>query len=109
MNSDPINPSHYLGPTGKKCHEVQKDVLGPGMKFYWLGCILKYLFRYDKKNGIQDLEKAIRCIRFLIEEIQCNVPSAESHAKSSSTVNAANVAKRRGRPSRKQKKLSSGG
>ena len=34
---------------------------------YFVGCITKYVERYDKKNGIQDLEKAKHFLEKLIE------------------------------------------
>lgn len=34
---------------------------------YFVGCATKYIERYDKKNGKQDLEKAIHFIEKLIE------------------------------------------
>jgi hypothetical protein len=34
---------------------------------YFVGCITKYVERYDRKNGIQDLEKAKHFIEKLIE------------------------------------------
>ena len=30
-----------------------------------LGCAVKYLYRYPRKNGDQDLDKAIQCIKML--------------------------------------------
>lgn len=65
---DKINPSHYNA-DGIECHAVQRAVLGPdGMAAYWHGCALKYLFRALKKNGAEDIRKAIRCLQFWLEE-----------------------------------------
>jgi hypothetical protein len=36
-------------------------------KGYFVGCITKYVERYDKKNGVQDLEKARHFLDKLIE------------------------------------------
>src|SRR6476660_9700512 len=34
---------------------------------FFQGCIIKYVCRYDAKNGIEDLEKAIRCLEMYIK------------------------------------------
>lgn len=36
---------------------------------YWWGCAFKYLWRWPLKNGRQDLEKAVQCIMYLLNEI----------------------------------------
>ena len=41
--------------------------LSPYENFY-IGNIIKYLWRYKKKNGVRDLEKAKQYLEFLIEE-----------------------------------------
>lgn len=66
---DPItSPSHYEGPGGAEAKDVMRDYFGDEfMAHYWLGCALKYLFRYKGKNGEQDLLKAKQCIDYLIE------------------------------------------
>lgn len=43
------------------------DFLSPNETFY-IGNIIKYLWRYKKKNGVKDLEKAKQYLEFLIEE-----------------------------------------
>jgi hypothetical protein len=34
--------------------------------------VLKYILRYKKKNGIEDLKKARVCLDWLIEEVEKN-------------------------------------
>ena len=66
--SDSINPNHYLGENGIECHEAQLAIVGTeGMKAYWTSTALKYIWRWQKKNGVEDLRKAQRCIQFLID------------------------------------------
>lgn len=73
MSDIVTNPSHYT--TGeieakdalKAMLEVSK--LTP-MQDYWRGCAFKYIWRCDKKNGLEDLYKAKQCIEFLIEDIE---------------------------------------
>lgn len=37
---------------------------------FWLGSALKYLMRYDEKNGLEDLHKAKAYIDFKIAELE---------------------------------------
>lgn len=56
---DPVNnPEHYT--SGKyECIEVMEDVFGDTMVQDFCICnAFKYLYRYKKKNGIQDIRKA---------------------------------------------------
>lgn len=36
----------------------------------WRGCACKHLWRWIRKNGVQDLKKCKQCIDFPIEEIE---------------------------------------
>ena len=38
-----------------------------GVEAYYLGCIIKYLYRFEAKNGIEDLRKAQTYLRFFID------------------------------------------
>lgn len=80
------HPSHYAS-GGIECKDAMKAAMGkdhcawfygnndllpkylPPMAFYWWGCAFKYLWRWDKKNGVEDLQKCKQCIDFLIEEM----------------------------------------
>lgn len=66
--SDPVNPSHYDSHDGSEvdCLRAQMAMLGAErMKGYHAGNVLKYLWRWERKNGTEDLRKAIRHIEFL--------------------------------------------
>lgn len=54
-----INPNHYQGRGGKQCYDVIREILGVDqlMAFYKANTI-KYLYRFDTKNGLQDIRKA---------------------------------------------------
>ncbi len=66
--SDTINPEHYIGSNGIECHQAQLAIVGAeGMKAYWTSTTMKYLWRWQKKNGVEDLRKAQRCLQFLID------------------------------------------
>ena len=57
--ADPVNhPSHYTQ-GAVECIECIRAALGPrGFRDYCVGNCIKYLHRYQHKNGAQDLEKA---------------------------------------------------
>jgi len=64
---DPVNkPKHYNShPSGHQCIEITRH-----MNFN-LGNAIKYLWRTDHKNGVQDLEKAIWYIQDEIARLKC--------------------------------------
>lgn len=64
------NPSHYSERGGLECKDMIKIFTSnaEGVKAYYLGNVLKYLWRYESKNGIEDLKKAKQYIDFLMEE-----------------------------------------
>ena len=66
------NPKHYQGKDGLEAIEVVKQFIGSleGVKgFYW-GNMLKYVLRFQKKNGLEDLKKARKNLGWLIEEME---------------------------------------
>nr|DAW80550.1 MAG TPA: nucelotide kinase [Caudoviricetes sp.] len=66
------NPSNYKGKFGLEVIEVIKNfVFGlEGVEgFYW-GNAIKYLLRFQKKNGLEDLKKARKNLDWLIEELE---------------------------------------
>lgn len=68
--SDPVKPKHYWSEDGSEvhCHIAQLAMMGiDQMRGYHRGNILKYLWRYLKKNGVEDLAKAKEHIAMLIE------------------------------------------
>ena len=73
MNDNVTNPSHYIG-GDVECKDALKSMLEcskfTAMQDYWRGCAFKYLWRADKKNGIEDLQKARQCIDYLLEDIE---------------------------------------
>lgn len=57
-NEDNVNnPSHY-NQAGIECIDAIKASLGDNYQDYCKGNIMKYLWRYKYKNGIEDLKKA---------------------------------------------------
>jgi hypothetical protein len=67
LTSDAVNPSHYKqGPI--ECIEAIKAALGRGFISYLWGNIIKYLWRWPNKNGVEDLKKARWYLDRLIRE-----------------------------------------
>ena len=70
---DNINkPSHYQGKNGMEAIEVVRNFIGHlsgTSAFYW-GNAMKYLLRFQGKNGLEDLKKARKNLDWLIEEME---------------------------------------
>ena len=60
------NPPHY-NKYGVECIEAIQSATGEVYEYYLQGNIIKYLWRYRYKNGVQDLEKAQWYLSRLIE------------------------------------------
>jgi hypothetical protein len=67
-SSDPINPSHYKQ-GGIECIEAIKAATGDRFIGYVWGNVLKYLWRWPKKGGVDDLKKARWYLDRLIKEV----------------------------------------
>lgn len=70
--SDNVNkPSHYQGSKGLESIEVIDNFIGdlPGKAAWCWGNAIKYLLRFQKKNGLEDLKKAEFYLKRLIEEL----------------------------------------
>ena len=67
MKDNVNHPDHYKN-NGIECIDIIIFILGKaGAKFFCLGNVVKYIFRYPKKNGIEDLKKARWYLNKLIE------------------------------------------
>jgi len=51
------NPAHY-NQAGIECLDAIEAATDDGYEYYLQGNIIKYLWRYRYKNGIEDLKKA---------------------------------------------------
>jgi hypothetical protein len=65
--ADPVNPLHYKQ-GGIECIEAIKAATGDGFIGYVWGNVLKYLWRWPKKGGVDDLKKARWYLDRLISE-----------------------------------------
>ncbi|WP_412080584.1 DUF3310 domain-containing protein [Streptococcus gordonii] len=66
------NPNHYKGKFGLEAIEVVRNFAGnltAVQGFYW-GNAIKYLLRFQGKNGLEDLKKARKNLDWLIEEME---------------------------------------
>ncbi|WP_432642900.1 DUF3310 domain-containing protein [Acidaminococcus sp.] len=61
-------PLHYTfrGTEAIKAVDIM-TAKATGRVAYLIGCVVKYLYRYPMKNGAQDLDKAIQCLKMLRE------------------------------------------
>ena len=66
------HPDRYAG--GKfECIDVMLDVYGKdALKYICIGNVFKYIWRFEKKNGVHDLKKAMwylnKCIEVMSDE-----------------------------------------
>ncbi|MGP2526435.1 DUF3310 domain-containing protein [Acidaminococcus sp. LBK-2] len=66
--ADPVHhPGHYAWRGGLECIEIARELCqgSDGIAAYLIGCAVKYIYRYPRKNGLQDLDKAIECLTML--------------------------------------------
>ena len=69
-NNNIISPNHYTSEKGFEVFDVQEAFIHElkGMAAsYWCN-IVKYILRFQKKNGVEDLKKAKYYLEKLIEE-----------------------------------------
>lgn len=70
---DKVNkPNHYCGKYGMESIDIIRNFAGCQEEiqgFYW-GNVIKYLCRYRKKNGLEDLHKAKKYLDWLIEDLK---------------------------------------
>ena len=66
-DKDMVNSPPHYNKYGVECIEAIQSATGEGFEYYLQGNIIKYLWRYRYKNGVQDLEKAQWYLSRLIE------------------------------------------
>ena len=67
---DPVRPDYYVR-NGIECYVVQRASMGL-IKYqgYLEGCAQKYLWRWENKNGKEDLQKAVEYLTTLLETLE---------------------------------------
>ncbi len=68
--NDPINPNHYKDGEIECIDAMEASMTPEAFAGYCKGNVIKYVCRYDKKNGIQDLKKIIHYCELQIELIK---------------------------------------
>ncbi|MEX5397194.1 DUF3310 domain-containing protein [Streptococcus sp. ZJ93] len=65
-------PKHYQGKYGLEAMSVIDNFVGDlaGKAAYCWGNVIKYLLRFQKKNGVEDLKKARQHLDWLIKEME---------------------------------------
>ena len=67
------NPGHYEGDGEVSCARALRSMTWlstlPPMQLWWWACAFKYLWRWPRKNGAEDLRKAHDCIGRLLAEV----------------------------------------
>ena len=66
---DAVYPNHYHK-GGLECFDVIKAITGDKYEGFLAGNVIKYIFRYQDKNGVEDCKKAAVYIDKLIKELQ---------------------------------------
>ena len=70
LTVDNVNhPPHY-NQGGIECIEAIKAATGSGFVKYCTGNVIKYLWRYDNKGGLEDLKKAAWYLDRAIKEME---------------------------------------
>ena len=67
--ADNVNKPPHYNQSGIECIDAIQAATGDGYEYYLQGNILKYLWRYRYKNGIEDLRKARQYLDWLIEDM----------------------------------------
>lgn len=73
MTNDVIHkPNHYRGKHGMEAIEVVRNFSGDlsAEDGFYFGNAIKYLLRFQNKNGVEDLKKARKNLEWLIESLE---------------------------------------
>lgn len=87
--SDNVNhPEHYQNIAGVEAIDILNDVVKdlPGTQAAMLWNSMKYLFRFQNKNGVEDLKKARNYLDYLIADIEATNEAAKNIMANSSEV-----------------------
>lgn len=71
-SKNPTNPSHYKQGKVECIDAIESALVGKkGIEASLVGNIIKYLWRYEEKNGVEDVEKAKWYLEKLLEKLRC--------------------------------------
>jgi hypothetical protein len=69
-NVDMVNSPPHYNQAGIECLDAIRAATNEGYEFYLQGNIIKYMWRYRYKNGVEDLNKAKFYLERLMEEVE---------------------------------------
>ena len=68
MADDNVNSPQHYNQREIECIEAIEAATDSGFEYYLQGNVIKYLWRYRYKNGVEDLKKARWYLEKLIQE-----------------------------------------
>lgn len=79
MGNKVNHPDHYQNIAGVEAIDILNDVVKdlPGKQAAMLWNAMKYLFRFQKKNGVEDIKKARNYLDYLIADMDATCDAAE--------------------------------
>lgn len=88
MGDNVNHPDHYQNIAGVEAIDILNDVVKdlPGTQAALLWNSMKYLFRFQKKNGLEDLKKAQNYLNYLITDVEATNDAAKNIMNNSSEV-----------------------
>ena len=86
MKDNVNHPDHYQNIAGVETIDILNDIVKdlPGKQAAMLWNSMKYLFRFQKKNGIEDLKKSRNYLDYLIADIEATNEAAKNIMANSS-------------------------
>lgn len=78
-----VGGNHYLNMPIQPRVFIRKNKLG-----YYEGQAIRYICRHDKKNGREDIEKAIHYLEFILEEYDKNPQPPLGNVLAFPTINS---------------------
>lgn len=72
MEKDAINPNHYKTGDVEAIEAIKASMTQEAFLGYLKGNVLKYVWRFEKKNRLEDLKKANWYLTRLTNEYQTN-------------------------------------
>ena len=70
MKDNVNSPDHYTGGNVECIEAIEASLSPEGYRGYLKGNAIKYLWRYEKKGGLEDLEKANVYLGWLRTELE---------------------------------------
>ena len=88
MGDNVNHPDHYRNIAGVEAIDILNDMVKdlPGKQAAMLWNSMKYLFRFQKKNGVEDLKKARNYLDYLIADVEATNEAAKNIMANSSEV-----------------------